>query len=30
MIRLIQAGVGGFGWSWTDIVLRNPNVELTA
>ena len=30
MIRLIQAGAGGFGWSWTEIVLRNPNIELTA
>jgi len=30
MIRLIQAGAGGFGWSWTDIVRRNPNVKLTA
>lgn len=30
MIKLIQAGVGGFGWSWTDIVLQNPNVQLEA
>ncbi|MBC7327620.1 Gfo/Idh/MocA family oxidoreductase [bacterium] len=30
MIRLIQVGVGGFGWSWTDIVLNNKQVQLTA
>lgn len=30
MLKLIQVGVGGFGWSWTDIVLQNPNVQLTA
>lgn len=30
MLELIQVGVGGFGWSWTDIVLHNPNVKLTA
>lgn len=30
MLRLIQVGVGGFGWSWTDIVLNNAKVELTA
>lgn len=28
MLRLIQIGVGGFGWSWTDIVLQNPNISL--
>ncbi len=30
MLRLVQVGAGGFGWSWTDIVLQNPNVKLTA
>lgn len=30
MLKLIQVGVGGFGWSWTDIVLNNPNVKLSA
>jgi len=30
LLRLIQVGVGGFGWSWTDIVESSESWEAVA
>lgn len=29
-LKLIQVGLGGWGWSWTDIVKASPDWELAA
>jgi predicted dehydrogenase len=29
-LRIIQVGLGGWGWSWTQIVLDSPHWELAA
>lgn len=29
-LRIIQVGLGGWGWSWTQVVLDSPHWELAA
>lgn len=29
-LRMIQVGLGGWGWSWTQVVLDSPHWELAA
>jgi predicted dehydrogenase len=29
-LRIVQVGLGGWGWSWTDIVKASPHWELAA
>lgn len=28
--RIVQVGLGGWGWSWTDIIKASPHCELAA